>query len=125
MNTLESLSCLLSTQLGSMEGSHSLMAAHDSGGSSLCTDDLQALFELAETLFGEEGSSNNSSQFDSSSATVSFEIYLNMALSSLIGAEDLVAVVALLLVASHHFSSRGPSSSLSSSSQAYGITIRN
>lgn len=35
-------------------GNHSLMAPHDEGNSTLCTSDLQALFELAEILFDQE-----------------------------------------------------------------------
>ena len=44
---------LLSNADDSLNGDHSLMAAHESG-SALCTDDLQALFELAEALFAGE-----------------------------------------------------------------------
>lgn len=40
--------------LFSCGGNHSLMAPHDEGNSTLCTSDLQALFELAEILFDQE-----------------------------------------------------------------------
>lgn len=44
-----SLNHLLSSSCGS--SNHSLMAAHDDD--TVCKDDLQALFELAQTLFGQ------------------------------------------------------------------------
>ncbi len=49
MSPLLSLNQLLSSSIGSMEGYHSLMAPQGST-TSFCTDDLQALFELAEEL---------------------------------------------------------------------------
>lgn len=58
---------LISSCSSSLDGHHSLMAAHDDGASTLCNDDLQALFELAEMLFAKPNGATSSDEHESHS----------------------------------------------------------